>query len=310
MRIQAAVARQARAPFVLESVDIEAPRPGEILVRMAGAGICHTDIVVRDQLLPIALPAVFGHEGSGVVEKVGEGVTTLSAGDHVVMSFASCGDCPSCNEHEPAYCHEFFPRNFFAARPDGSTSLSRDGERIHSHFFGQSSFATHAVCAAAGAVKVAAELPLELLGPLGCGVLTGAGAMMNALSVRPGSSVAVVGTGTVGLSAIMAAAVRGAKTIVAADLSEERLALARELGATHAINPKNISLTHTLIGVTGYGVDCALDTTGAASVIREILLGLAPRGTCGILGASAAGSEIAVDEVHLMSGGRRLIGIV
>ncbi len=166
------------------------------------------------------------------------------------------------------------------------------------------------MCAAAGAVKVAAELPLELLGPLGCGVLTGAGAMMNALSVRPGSSVAVVGTGTVGLSAIMAAAVRGAKTIVAADLSEERLALARELGATHAINPKNISLTHTLIGVTGYGVDCALDTTGAASVIREILLGLAPRGTCGILGASAAGSEIAVDEVHLMSGGRRLIGIV
>ena len=310
MQITAAVARQAGAPLVLETLDIEAPRAGEVLVRIVGAGVCHTDIVARDQLLPVPLPVVLGHEGSGIVERVGPGVTTLAPGDRVVMSFVSCGACPSCADGEPAYCHQIAPLNFGGARPDGSTSLSRDGAAVHSHFFGQSSFATHALCGAASVVKVAADVPLELLGPLGCGVQTGAGAAINALDVRPGSSFAVIGAGSVGLSALLGAVVQGARTIIAVDVNEERLAMARELGATHVINPRRSELTAELLGITGHGVDRALDTTGLADAIRAALLALAPRGTCGILGASAPGAEIRVDEGHLMSAGRRLMGIV
>jgi aryl-alcohol dehydrogenase len=310
VKITAAVARTAGAPLVIETLDIEEPRAGEVLVRVVGAGVCHTDIVARDQQLPVPLPVVLGHEGSGVVERVGSGVRGLAPGDAVVMSFASCGTCPSCADAEPPYCHQFVPLNFASARPDGSTALARDGAAVHSHFFGQSSFATNAICAERNAVKVEAGVPLQLLGPLGCGVQTGAGAAINALGVRAGSSFAVIGAGSVGLSALLGARAQGASTLIAIDLNEQRLALARELGATHVINPRASSITETILGITGYGVDRALDTTGLASVIREALLALAPRGVCGILGASAPGSEIRVDESHLMSAGRRLIGIV
>jgi aryl-alcohol dehydrogenase len=310
VKITAAVAREARAPLVIEKLDIEEPRAGELLVRVVGAGVCHTDIVARDQMLPVPLPVVLGHEGSGVVERVGPGVRGLAPGDSVVMSFGSCGACPSCADEEPAYCHQIAALNFASARTDGSTALSRDGAAVHSHFFCQSSFATHAICSERNAVKVDPDLPLALLGPLGCGIQTGAGAAINALGVRAGSSFAVIGAGSVGLSALLGAMVQGARTLIAVDLNEERLALARELGATHVINPRHSSITETILGITGYGVDRALDTTGIATVIREVLLALAPRGVCGILGASPPGSEIRVDESHLMSAGRRLIGIV
>ena len=310
MQITAAVVRKAGAPLEIETLDIEAPRAGEVLVRVVGAGVCHTDIVARDQLLPVPLPVVLGHEGSGVVEKVGPGVERLVPGDRVVMSFVACGTCPSCADDEPAYCHQIAPLNFASARADGSTSLGRGGTAVHSHFFGQSSFATHAICPARSAVKVDDSVPLELLGPLGCGVQTGAGAAMNALAVRAGSSFAVIGAGSVGLSALLGAVVQGARTLIAVDVNDERLALARELCASHVINPRREPLTEKLLAITGFGVDRALDTTGLAEVIRAALLALAPRGVCGILGASAPGSEIRVDEGHLMSAGRRLIGIV
>ncbi|MCC7462030.1 MAG: NAD(P)-dependent alcohol dehydrogenase [Gammaproteobacteria bacterium] len=310
MQVTAAVARTAGAPLVFETLELEAPRAGEVRVRIVGAGVCHTDMVARDQLLPVPLPVVLGHEGSGIIEQVGPGVDGLAPGDRVVMSFDSCGSCAACVDQEPAYCHQIAPLNFSSARPDGSTALSRDGAAVHSHFFGQSSFATHAICPARSVVKVDGRAPLELLGPLGCGVQTGAGAAMNALAVRPGSSFAVVGAGSVGLSALLGAVVQGARVLIAVDVNEERLALARELGATHLINPRRAALTETILGITGQGVDRVLDTTGLADVIRAALLALAPRGVCGIVGASAPGSEIRVDEVHLMSAGRRLIGIV
>lgn len=310
MKITAAVARAIHAPLTLETLDLEDPRADEILVRVVATGICHTDLVVRDGLLPTPQPVVLGHEGSGLVMKVGRSVRKVAPGDAVVMTFNSCGTCPSCADHEPSYCHEFFPRNFFAVRADGTSALSRDGEPIHGNFFGQSSFATHAICHEQNVVKVPQNSHLEKMGPLACGVQTGAGAVMNALKVTAGKSFAVFGAGSVGLSAVMAAKVVGATTIIAVDTNDERLAFAREVGATHMVNPKKVNATEEILVTTGAGVDFALDTTGLSEVIRNAVLSLAPRGVCGILGASPMGSEISLDEVHFMSGGRRLIGIV
>ncbi|HUY04465.1 MAG TPA: NAD(P)-dependent alcohol dehydrogenase [Rhodocyclaceae bacterium] len=310
MQITAAVAREKGGDFSLETLHLEAPREGEVLVRVVATGVCHTDMVVRDGHLLTPMPVVLGHEGSGIVEQVGAGVTKVAPGDSVVMTFNSCGHCPSCNEHEPAYCHEFFPRNFFAARADGSSALSRDGEVIHGNFFGQSSFASHAICHQQNVVKVPNDVDLALLGPLACGVQTGAGAVINALRLKPGKSFAVFGAGSVGLSALMAAKAEGASIIVAIDTNDERLAFAKTVGATHCFNPTCDDVTTALIALTGYGIDYVLDTTGIPAVMRNAVGSLAPRGTCGILGASPMGTELTLDEVHFMSGGRRLIGIV
>ena len=310
MQILAAVARAHRAPFVLETLDLEAPRADEILVRVVATGICHTDIVVRDGVMPTPLPAVLGHEGSGVVEAVGAGISKVQPGDHVVMSFDSCGVCPSCREHAVAYCHEHFQRNFLAARADGSSPISKDGERISANFFGQSSFATHALCHEANVVKVPRDVPLELLGPLGCGIQTGAGAVLNALKVASGKSFCVFGAGAVGLSAVMAAKIAGAAIIVAVDVNQRRLRLAGELGATHTVNGAELDASAELMKITGYGVDYALDTTGAPTVIQNIIGSLAPRGACGIVGSPRPPATITVEMLPFMVGGRKLVGII
>ncbi|MVT55348.1 alcohol dehydrogenase catalytic domain-containing protein [Bradyrhizobium yuanmingense] len=310
MKIRAAVARETGAPLKLETIELEPPRPDEILVKVKATGVCHTDLVVRDGMLPTPLPVVLGHEGAGVVEAVGDAITKVQPGDHVVMTFNSCGRCPSCKDHAASYCHEFFPRNFFAARADGSSSLSADGARINGNFFGQSSFATHALCHEVNVVKVTSEVPLELLGPLACGVQTGAGAVMNALKVTAGQSFAVFGSGSVGLSALMAANVIGATTIIAVDINPARLEIARLLGATHVIDPRQTNPIEAIMQITSSGLNFALDTTGQPAVIRNAVESLGPRGTCGILGASGPDAEIVLNETHFMSGGRRLIGIV
>lgn len=310
MKITAAVAREVRAPLSIETLELEAPRDHEILVRVVATGVCHTDMVVRDGHLPTPQPVVLGHEGSGVVEAVGAGVTKVAIGDHVVMSFNSCGGCPSCQDNEPAYCHEFFPRNFFGTRADGTSGISKDGKPIHGNFFGQSSFASHALCHERNVVKVPKTVALELLGPLACGVQTGAGAVMNALKIGAGKSFAVFGTGSVGLAAVMAARVVGATTIIAVDMNDERLAFAKSVGATHTFNPQRDDVVAAIMAITGAGVNFSLDTTALMPVVRNAVLCLAPRGTCGILGASPMGTELQLDEVHFMSGGRRLVGIV
>ncbi len=310
MQIRAAVTRAPGAPMSLETLELDDPRAGEILVRVVATGVCHTDLVVSQGMLPTPQPVVLGHEGAGIVETVGEGVTKVVPGDHVVMSFNSCGVCPSCVAGAETYCHDFFAHNFLAARPDGSTALRSGAGSVHSNFFGQSSFATHALCHERNVVKVPTDVPLELLGPLACGIQTGAGAVMNALLVGSGASFAVFGTGSVGLSAIMAARVVGAGTVIAVDIDKRRLAVAETLGATHTIDSASLDATAEIMQITGSGLNFALDTTGLAPVIRNAVDSLAPRGTCGILGASAPGSEITLDEVHFMSGGRRLMGIV
>ena len=310
MKIVAAVAWEKDAPLRLETLDLEAPRADEILVRVSATGICHTDLAVRSGLLPTPLPVVLGHEGLGVVEAVGSAVTKVAPGDHVVMSFNFCGKCPSCLDHAPAYCYEFSQRNFFATRADGTTALSKDGVIIHSNFFGQSSFASYALCREVNVVKVPKSAPLELLGPLGCGLQTGAGAVMNALNVTAGKTFVVFGAGSVGIAAVMAAKVVGASSIIVVDKNDDRLATARSLGATHSFNSSVHDPVKEIFAVTTFGANFSLDTTGVPAVIRTAVESLAPRGVCGLLGASGPHSELVLNETHFMIGGRRLIGIV
>ena len=197
---------------------------------------------------------MLGHEGAGVVEEVGPAVTSLSPGDSVVLSFGHCGNCAQCASGLPGYCASFFGLNFGGSDLDGSTALEdADGNALHDHFFAQSSFATYALARESNAVRVPAGAPLELLGPLGCGIQTGAGAVINSLKVRPGTSFVGFGAGAVGLSAVMAAKVAGATTIVAVDVVPERLELAKELGATHTVNSREVDLIEAVREATGGG---------------------------------------------------------
>lgn len=311
VQIKAAVARSASSPLTLETLTLDAPRAGEILVRIVATGVCHTDLVVIDGQLPTPLPAVLGHEGAGVVEAVGAAVTKVAPGDRVVMTFNSCGACYACDHDHGQYCLEFFPRNFFATRPDGSVAIQGPDGPVHSNFFGQSSFATHALGHEANVVKVDAtpeELPF--LGPLACGIQTGAGAVMNALKVTKGASFVVFGAGSVGLAGLMGAVVQGAATIIAVDLHDARLKVAQALGATHVINAGSEDVVGQIRAITGVGAAYALDTTGLPAVMRQAVDALAPMGRAAVLGAPQPGSEISVDFTDFMSLGKTLIGVV
>lgn len=310
MEIRAAVCRDESLTLSLEDVVLEAPRSDEILVRLVGAGICHTDLTVCKDAKRTPRPVVLGHEGAGMVEKVGANVSRVAVGDRVVMSFDYCGSCPSCLDGAPSYCDSARARSFGGARPDGSSPLSRGGEKIHGSFFGQSSFATHAICTERNAVKVRSDLPLETLGPLGCGIQTGAGAVMNALRVEPGRSIAVFGTGAVGMSAIMAARLVGATTIIAIDLLPARRALALELGATHALDPGSENSRDAIRRITGRGVDFTIDTTASSTAIADAIGALGTRGTCALIASQGQQQQIPLSVIHMMSGGRSVRGVI
>lgn len=308
MQIKAAVATGAGMPMSLEELTLEMPRDHEVLVRITAAGICHTDLWARD-LAEVPKPIVLGHEGVGIVEQVGRNVTRVSAGDAVVITFGSCGECPTCLNGEPAYCYNTWTICFGGQRPDGTTALSKAGNSVHSHFFGQSSFATHAICTDRNIVRVPRETPLEVLAPLGCGIQTGAGAVLNSLKVSRGSSLAVFGVGSVGLAAIMAARIAGAANIIAVDVHESRLEMAHSLGATHVINGAKEDVRAKIHSITGWGIDFGLDTTGQPAVIAAGVESLAARGTFGLI-SSAGGDEITLAIPHLMQGGRAIRGIL
>jgi aryl-alcohol dehydrogenase len=311
--VTAAVIREKGGPFILEELDLEAqPRPDEVLVRVVATGICQTDVHVRNQDYPVPLPVVLGHEGAGVVERVGDGVTTVEPGDHVALSYQACGHCRSCLSGHQPYCQYAFEINFGAARLDGSNALrakrEQGGGEIHGHFFGQSSFATYALATERNVVKVPHDVPLELVGPLGCGFQTGAGAVMNSLRPPAASSLAVFGAGAVGLAAIMAARIVGANPIIAVDVIPERLSLAAELGATHTINGKQEDTRRRIAEITGRGADYVLEITGRPQMLKLALDLLAPLGTAALIGGAPAGTEAPVDMTALL-GGRTLRGI-
>ncbi len=307
MKTKAAVVGAKASAFEISEVELAALRDDEVLVKIAGVGVCHTDLICRDELYPVRFPAVFGHEGSGVVEKVGAKVTKLKPGDHVVMSFRACGQCPSCLRGDPTHCANIFGCNFGGARGDGSPTIHHHGAPIFGNFFGQSSFAAYALTNEANTVKIPNDVPLELMGPLGCGIQTGAGAVINALKPPAGSSIAIFGCGSVGLSSVMAAKAVGCTTIYAIDLIDDRLKLARELGATHAYNPKECNPVETIQGQGG--ADFSLECTGLPAVFRQAVDCLAVPGLCGLLGAAPLGTEVTLDMNSIFFG-RTVMGIV
>ncbi len=310
MRVTAAVVRETHGPFVLEELDLDDPRSDEVLVRIIASGICHTDLVVRDGGLPPPPPVVLGHEGAGVVERVGDGVTKIRPGDHVVLTFASCGVCMNCYRARPSYCMQFPRLNLGGSRPDGSPTLRKDEETIQGSFFGQSSFATFALAKERNVVKVSEDVSLEDVGPLGCGIQTGAGGVLNVLRPAPGSTIAIFGTGSVGLSAVLAAQVAACTTIIAVDINTDRLAVARELGATHVINSRDANAVESIKEVTrGAGVDYSIEATGIPLVMRQAVDSLKLLGTCGLIGIPPMGTEVTIDFFTMLSG-RSLRGIM
>lgn len=305
-RVRAAVTETPGAPFTVRDADLEDPRPHEVLVRMTAAGICHTDLGMRDTWPRHLTPMVFGHEGTGRVEAVGAEVTGVVPGDHVCLTFASCGTCEQCAAGHPAYCHASRARNFSGGREDGTTPFSLDGAPLHAGFFGQSSFATHAVVHERGVVKVSSELPAAVAAPLGCGGQTGAGTVLNRLRPEPGSSLVVLGAGGVGLSALMAAVAVGCDPVVAVDPVASRRALATGLGARAALAPGD-GLTAALRDLTGGGAHHVVETTGRPEMARRAVGALRPRGELALLGL---GGEVTFDVMGLLSKGVRVHGVV
>jgi aryl-alcohol dehydrogenase len=307
----AAVVREKSKPFSIETVHLEDPRPDEVIVRIVGTGVCHTDMIVRDQYYPTPLPAVLGHEGAGVVEKIGAAVTKVKPGDHVVMAFGSCGHCLNCQAGKPSYCVELYGYNFGGGRPDGTTPYSNAaGERISGCFFCQSSFGTHALARERNVVNIPKDVPLEIMGPLGCGISTGAGTVINALQPKAGTSIAVFGAGSVGLSAIMAAKVVGCTTIIAVDLHDERLNLAKELGATHVINARRENPVEVVQKLTdGLGAHFTVESTASPKVFRQAVEAVRVTGTCALVGASALGTEVTFDMNSFLFG-RTVKGVI
>ena len=307
MRITAAVSRGTGDAPALEQLEQDEPRPGEMRIRLVATGICHTDLHEHPGRHS-PQPIVLGHEGAGVVETLGEGVRRFTVGDHVILSGNSCGACLSCLNNRPTYCDLAMPLCFGGKRLDGSTALSCDGAPIHSHFFGQSSFASHAIVPERTAVKMDKDLPLEKLGPLGCGVVTGAGGVIEALKVGFGDTIAVFGVGGVGLSAVMAARLVGAKRIVAVDLVPERLELARELGATDTVRADEEGVVGKIRGVTGRGVDFTFNTTTVPDVHSWALEALAMNGTAGFVAAPRG--DWKPQMFAMLAGGKQLRGIL
>ncbi len=305
----AAVLRARGAPYALEQVDLAEPGPGQIRIRVHACGICFTDIGVQTYEQGLPLPQVLGHEGAGVVEAVGPGVTSVAPGDHVVLSYASCGHCPSCADAAPQYCQQFMALNYAGALPDGRAPMQGADGPVAGAFFGQSSFASHAIAYERNTVKVPADLPLDLLAPFGCGMQTGAGTVYNSLAPAAGQSLAVFGTGSVGLAALMAAADIGCTPLVAVDRNAERLALAAELGATHTILADGRDLTLALRAIMPTGIDHIVDTTGVGPVIRAGVEALASRGQLAMLAVTPPGTEITINP-NMLLGGRALRGAV
>lgn len=310
MKVRAAVAVGAGQPFELRDVELDDPRDDEILVRVVGVGVCHTDIVFQ-QTGAIPAPAVLGHEGSGIVEKVGAKVTKVAPGDRVAMTFRSCGACRRCDKGDAAYCQSMPMLNYMGMRTDGSKALRCEEVPVGSNFFGQSSFATHALTYERNVVKVPEDVPLALIGPLGCGIQTGAGGVMRSLACEAGSTLLITGGGPVGLSAVMGAKIQGCETVIVVEPHAARRALAQEFGATHVIDPAaSPDLAAAVRAILPIGVDYAFDTTGIPAVQGAVMAALGPKGSFGIVGISPPGTPMPGEVNNAMTFGHTVKGII
>ncbi len=306
MKIKAAVTHGLGEDFKIEEVELSDPKPNEVLIKIVASGVCHTDAVARDLGLS-PFPAVFGHEGSGIVEKVGSSVRTVEAGDHVVLSFSYCGHCENCLTGHPGTCIDFNELNFGGKMEDHSHRLHQHDHGVSS-FFGQSSFGTYAIANERNVVKVDKDVNLELLGPLGCGIQTGAGTVLNQFKPKFGESIVIFGAGSVGLSAVMAAKIVGCKHIIAVDIHTNRLELAKELGATLTLNGNEVDVVKEIKEATNGGSHYAIDTTGVPEVVKQGLLGLRPLGQLAIVGVT--GDMTFNVHEYIMAEGKTLVGVI
>ncbi len=306
----AAIVEEAGGPFVFDEVTLDDIRPDEVLVRIVAAGLCHTDLTVQAGYLPFPLPGILGHEGAGVVEAVGSAVGDVEVGDHVALSFTSCGACNHCRGGHPAYCANWLTDNIInnGNRRDGTSTVRRSSGEVAGHFFGQSSFSSHAVVDHRSVVKVDKKFPLDLVAPLGCGIQTGAGTVFNVLNPRPGTTLAVFGAGAVGLAAIMAANLMPLARVIAIDRVASRLDLAHELGATHTINATDEDVAEQLAAIVPSGLDYAIDTTANMGVLRTAVDSLATLGTCAVVGAAPLGTELSID-ISAFLVGKKIVGV-
>jgi aryl-alcohol dehydrogenase len=309
MKVRAAVAYEGQPLLSLEDLELSDPGPEDILVRVVGCGLCHTDVKALSGGMGVPKPVVLGHEGAGIVERVGARVANIKPGDHVVLTYDSCGVCQACTGGNRAYCAHGTALNFTDGRFGEPGTFMKDSDPIHGHFFGQSSFANYAIAKPRNAVVVRQDAPLEILGVLGCGVQTGAGAVLNALQPEKGSSIAIFGVGPVGLSAVLGAVICGCAQIVAVDVLPQRLEMARRLGATHIVlagpdtNPAS-SIRRQIPG----GMNYALDTTGRAEIGPHAITALAPKGHFGFVTIPAGGLQLDMYKVFLQ--GLSVRGIV
>jgi aryl-alcohol dehydrogenase len=308
MKIKAAVVFEKGQPFQMTELELDAPKHGEVLVKITACGVCHTDEVARQQIIQVPLPAVFGHEGSGVIEEVGPGVTGFKEGDRVGLSYGYCGTCEACRRGMPYGCEDNRRLNFSGTQFDGTKRLHYKGREVSS-FFGQGAFATHAVVHVNNLIPVPDGIDPALAAPMGCGIQTGAGAVLNYLKPEPASSIIITGCGPVGLSAVMAAKIAGCVTIIACDVIDSRLDMAKELGATHTINGgKAESVVGEVRKLTRIGTHYAVDCTGSGACVRQSLNCVRSLGTCVVLGAT---QELTIHvENELMGAGKKLVGIV
>ncbi len=304
--MKAAVFYEAKKPLVVEEVQIEPPKKGEVLVKLAASGICHTDLHFIDGTFPWLTPAILGHEAAGIVEQAGEGVTMAAPGDHVILSLTpSCGVCRYCVRGKPYLCTGSAGGQLMK---DGTSrlTLKKDGRMVH-HFLGVSSFAEYVVMSEMMVVKVRNDAPLDKLSLVGCAVATGVGAAINTAGVRPGSSVAVFGCGGVGLNVIQGACLAGATQIIAVDTLDNKLALAKQFGATHVINAAKQHPVLRIHALTGGGADYAFEVVGDVDILGQAFDSIDRGGTAIMVGLPALGAKAAVDAFSLY-GDRTLRG--
>jgi alcohol dehydrogenase len=295
-------------PLSIEEFELDEPGHGEVLVRIGAAGLCHSDLSVIDGNRPRPTPMVLGHEAAGTVEKLGRGVDDLSVGDHVVMVFVpSCGHCLPCAEGRPALCEPGAAANGAGTLLSGARRLHRNGSDVN-HHLGVSAFAEYATVSRRSLVKIEKELPFDEAALFGCAVLTGVGAVINTARVPAGSSVAVVGLGGVGLSSLLGAVAVGARRIVAVDLSDDKLGLARQLGATDTFNPGNAGAVDEIKSATGGGVEFAFEMAGSVRAMDVAYKITRRGGTTVTAGLPPPGHTFALPQVNLVAEERTVKG--
>lgn len=311
MKARAAVLFEVGQRLEIREVDVQAPRAGEVLIRMAAGGVCHSDLHAMTGHLTVALPAILGHEGSGVVAEVGPGVTSVTPGDHVIPLWRlSCGLCEYCSAGRPALCSAGMQVRMTGRLPDGTTRFTLDGKEIK-HFAGVSTFSEYSVVPEPAVLKIPDDLPLDRAALLGCAVITGVGAVINCARVRPGSSVVVFGTGGVGLNAVQGAHIAGAEKIIAVDLLDRKLEFAKTFGATHTVNASRGNPVTEVRALTGgRGVDYAFEVIGLPQTMRQAYDCLAKRGMAVVVGVTPMTTEVAVPVMSLVFEERVLTGSI